>query len=487
MLAGCLDHGAAALAPCLRADLHLALQNNRIDALDVLFVIDDSGAMRSRAASVHRALGSLAAAIVHPSPGEAYGSVQIAVVSADLGTHGTAVAGCTGAGDDGLLNPRTCTSARSALPPFLLFESEADDPPWDAEDLVCATELGKEGCAVQQPLEAAWRALIGHDARARPGNADPNAGFVRPDALLAIVVISPQDDASVRDCRNAEPGADCDDATDVFDPMSARWTGASLGERLTQYVPGSPQDPTWDLGRYIDPRRPARGFSGLKPGRPENVLFMVATGVPDLPLRANGSTDWDALLAPAPDGRPRPRRLIGTARRFAETYANGSVISIERDDLTALTRPFLQRLQWHADGRCLTRRFTARHGAPCCDPAGSPTGCAVAPGCSDPATVTVRCSVTERLSVTTDPTWCSAAHGRHRGPDRDGRVTCRVDQIATSPGTAPPRAAHGFYYDTTIDPANPSCGQRISFTRGDGLRTGSEASIDCVLDVADGC
>jgi hypothetical protein len=55
-----------------------------------------------------------------------------------------------------------------------------------------------------------------------------------------------------------------------------------------------------------------------------------------------------------------------------------------------------------------------------------------------------------------------------------------VSQVAVQPGMTAPAGSHGFFYDTTVDPANPTCTQRISFTDGDSVPTGAEATIECV-------
>ncbi len=55
-----------------------------------------------------------------------------------------------------------------------------------------------------------------------------------------------------------------------------------------------------------------------------------------------------------------------------------------------------------------------------------------------------------------------------------------MSQVAVQPGMTAPAGSHGFFYDTTVDPANPSCTQRISFTDGDSVPTGADATIECV-------
>ncbi len=409
------------------------------DGVDLLFVIDNSNSMRDNQTQIGRQIDALLTTLVSPPTDPATGrpvyppvrQMHVGVVSSDLGTPGSVVPSCANSdvGDDGLLNPirqgqaiRThqpwttappgvrparCTQNPTQYPSFLTFEAASTSPAEFVEDYVCNAYLSIGGCGLEQPLEAAYRALVVRNARAQPGNNDPNAGFVRDRAVLAIVVVSDEEDGSVRDCRYQEPGdpdGDCrpprGEGLGVYDIQSSDWAGFDLNQRFYLYTPGGPQDPTWNLNRYLDPARPARGFTSLKPGRPELVVFGGILGVPiNLPTRGEG-VDWGALLGNNPDGsdgltamspegpvsmRQRnmdpacsqrvvpgcrregtrydptnppcdlqaqyyawpSRRIAQVARRFAERYDNGVVGSICRtsyaDTLTQLARSIQRR------------------------------------------------------------------------------------------------------------------------------------------------
>ena len=73
--------------------------------------------------------------------------------------------------------------------------------------------LGHAGCPYPQPLEAARRALT----KAQDPNDPDNAGFLRSDATLDVVIITNEDDCSVPE------------TSDLFDPTQTRladWYGA---------------------------------------------------------------------------------------------------------------------------------------------------------------------------------------------------------------------------------------------------------------------
>ncbi|MFO0604512.1 MAG: hypothetical protein U0324_15125 [Polyangiales bacterium] len=397
----------------------------RVDSVDLLFMVDNSVSMAENQEHLVGEFGPLIDVLVAPPPDPTTGarrppvrSVHVGVVSSDLGTPGSVVPSCaaTDTGDDGLLNPvrngpaqrmhepwvgaargrpSHCVDDPEAYPAFLTFDADGSDAAAFRDDFVCNAYLSTGGCGLEQQLESAYRALVVHNPRAQPGNTDPNAGFVRDDAVLGIVVLTDEEDGSTRDCRYAENGVPCADATSVFDIMSTQWAGGDLNLRFYLYAPGSPQDPTWPIDRYIDRHHPARGFTSLKPGHPERVVFAAIAGVPlDLPTRGE-RVDWDALLGRSSDGadgyvgesaegpvsmRPRnldpgcptrvvpacrregtrpgascrqsaqyfaqpSRRVAQVARAFDEAYGNGTVSSICRNDYAPALRGLVSRIQ----------------------------------------------------------------------------------------------------------------------------------------------
>ncbi len=354
LVLGCIDRPTAVVEPRTQSALIFDLINNAIDKVDLLVVVDNSNSMRDNQSNIAAQLRPMIESLTSPPDRDGDGrpdypavrDLHVGVVSTDLGTPGATVPGCSNSdvGDDGLLNPirnglamrrhEPWTTApppgfrpddcnrEDQFPSFISFQSGQTDVTQFTHDFHCNVAVHIGGCGLEQPLEAAYRALVWHRADGRPGNMDPNSGFLRDDALLAILVLSDEEDGSVRDCRFAEQGVPCNEAIDVFQMGSTRWGSANLNSRFYTYAPGSPQDPTWPLERYVDPRNPNRGFLSLKPGHPERVLFAAITGVPlDLPTRSVGGdtrTDWDALLG-APDPSDRENFLT---RNSSTAYDN---------------------------------------------------------------------------------------------------------------------------------------------------------------------
>jgi hypothetical protein len=106
--------------------------------------------------------------------------------------------GCTITKDaNGACTANDCTAASCAHEPTTTLEIDAQSgcprcrnyQNESLEDVFsCIADLGTSGCAFEQPLEAMYKALD-------PSNTN-NAGFVRPDSVLAVVLLTDEDDCS---------------------------------------------------------------------------------------------------------------------------------------------------------------------------------------------------------------------------------------------------------------------------------------------------
>lgn len=161
--------------------------------LDVLFVIDDSGSMKEEHESLKRNFGDFIAVLESLDGG--LPNVHIGVITPDLGTSATDgttagnLGGCNGPGKNGELRVLPGTSER--------YLRSVDDGMGGratnfGTDLTAAfaslADVGTTGCGIEQHLESMKRALDNHPA---------NAGFLRRDAALAVIVIADEDDCSL--------------------------------------------------------------------------------------------------------------------------------------------------------------------------------------------------------------------------------------------------------------------------------------------------
>lgn len=162
--------------------------------LDLLFVIDDSGSMREEQVSLAAwSEDSLFGVLKTQSEDEF--NLHVGVVSTDVGAGPYGIMGCEQGGDNGRLQGSPTTAGCSA--PMGSYIRDVAGPDGSrianhegsvSEAFACIAQLGTAGCGFEQPLESMKRALDGT-------NAD-NAGFLRDDALLAVVIVSDEDDCS---------------------------------------------------------------------------------------------------------------------------------------------------------------------------------------------------------------------------------------------------------------------------------------------------
>ena len=101
----------------------------------------------------------------------------------------------------------------------LTGESNAPDGQTIKNTFTCLSASGGQGCGFEHVLEAIYQAL----KQPNPDTASANAGFLRDDAMLVVVLATDEDDCS------APPD------TDLFDPASTQYGVANSSFRCTQF------------------------------------------------------------------------------------------------------------------------------------------------------------------------------------------------------------------------------------------------------------
>jgi hypothetical protein len=231
----------------------------------------------------------------------------------------------------------------------------------------CIAKLGKNGCGFEQQLESMLKALAPASERfsrftqgqgTAPGT---NAGFLRDDAILVVVIVSDEEDCSIPD-----------DSSELFNRNSPTFQPGDINTRC-----GKPQNQQFlnPIERYVD------GLRALKSSRNQGRIIVASiAGIPlaaDLGDRAvhNGSATLAAILerpdmqfttrassivsneeAPVPtcisgqgDGSAAPaRRLLQLTRAFGD---NGMAASICEDDYQATVQLLGERISRHL-GSC---------------------------------------------------------------------------------------------------------------------------------------
>ena len=163
--------------------------------VDILFVIDDSPSMRPLQDKLAARLPDFMRALEDVDGG--FPDAHIAVTSTSMGAGMSLVGQCEpntiGNRAGAFVHPAAC-AALPASERYLVVDRGTPNFTGDIADVfACMAKLGDTGCGFEQPLVAAVAAL---SKGANPDDPD-NGGFLREDAVLAIVLVTNEDDCSV--------------------------------------------------------------------------------------------------------------------------------------------------------------------------------------------------------------------------------------------------------------------------------------------------
>ena len=209
---GCIDRPVVLVPIDQTEEVKTDYLLSGVRKLDLLFVIDNSLSMAGEQQSLANNFPLMAQRLSEITGGQP--SLHLAVVSTDLGVGShPADTDCSVSGDEGVFNS-SAPDGESCATPDGAFIADLNDGvsrkrnyTGDLGDAFsCIARLGSAGCGFEQSLEAMRRALNGSN--------DENAGFLRNDAVLAVVILSDEDDCSASD-------------TTMFDPRPRMNTGGT--------------------------------------------------------------------------------------------------------------------------------------------------------------------------------------------------------------------------------------------------------------------
>jgi hypothetical protein len=218
--------------------------------------------------------------------------LHVGVISTDLGAGPYDVPTCVSGGDFAKLQsaPRE-PGCQPPDDPYLSYSAGRSNVPGEEAELEkvtsafsCIARLGTSGCRFVQPLEAARRAL-------EPGH---NPGFLRDDSMLAIVILTRQDDCSAANTALYDPSPA---ATETLGPLSTFrcfQIGVScdvddpsqpgLREQCEPSMGSSWLETVYDYYVY---------FHGLRP--PGQVLLLVLGG-PEAPVEVEVALEQERMM-----------------------------------------------------------------------------------------------------------------------------------------------------------------------------------------------
>jgi hypothetical protein len=280
------------------------------EGADLLFVIDDSASMAEEQAILATSFFPLVDALANPIrtdspetswPYPAIDELRVAVITSNMGLSSNgesnddlwpgadAPAGCHDLGDDGQFRGIESSTVEVRSDVIPCDESAAQCPPdWTCENIgadtgvgvchadgvtavacpglgaafaetsrsdpnaafpiqsACLAQQGSKGCGFEQPLAAAATALVRSDQKE----------FVDPTHLLAVIVVSDEDDCSIED------GVGFFSGIELTDPAS-KTLDLACADR-TEHL--------FDVGHFHDALTDAKSLNGL--------VFVAIAGVP---------------------------------------------------------------------------------------------------------------------------------------------------------------------------------------------------------------
>jgi hypothetical protein len=304
--------------------------------LDLVVMVDDSSSMAGEQRALRLAMRTLLSRVLTGDVDEdgvpdrrAARSVRIGVVTSDMGVLGVgaipapldpsvttrSIASCGRSittadfdphealyGDEGLFRldvPEQATLADEGLAcparldgyvRYSIPEDGVPDPARItelAERAGCILARGTGGCGLEMPLESVLRAVTRSDAPLRfapggeLGHGPPrgeHADFFRPGAVLAILLLTDEDDCSTDD---PEVFMFSSRETSLQDPEQA---GLRFNTRCSYFA-----DHLYPLRRYVD------GFLDVT-DRPGDLVFGAVVGVPPSGADGRPVEDLDTVL-----------------------------------------------------------------------------------------------------------------------------------------------------------------------------------------------
>jgi hypothetical protein len=518
----CSNRPLNPLNPCTINGVVQNVPVNPQRALDVLFIIDDSPSMEEEQSKLAEQVPRLVNLLLTGGEADpdavgtfpAVESLHVGIITPDLGhstepphsfTAGvefTPTPACelnNGNGKAGLMQvtglidddgdpgtDRVTCVAQTPPPGTSYLDRPADaDMSFDAQfvnDVECVTGQ-TDGCGFEQQLESIL-------AQGRNG---ANVGFSRQGALLAVILITDEDDCSTTDDPRIfdtvpNPG---DPTTHPGNPFQGPFTTDGYVQFNLRCWAHS--QALQAIGRYVT------GIGELKDD-PSQVVFAAITGIPeDSALDgANFLTDEDRYQAildhadmvetPDPDDRVdtfdqrlRPacgagsadgaavpgRRIVETAKGLAAANIGTVVESICASDYAPALNAIVDRIAEALRDLCLPRPLIRN------------------------SQNLVGCEVRE---VEPEGVTCAdVGLGREPQPvgNEDGRDVCRITQLPSDGSTVP--VGLGWFYDdftpgtleacSFCDVEDPEClpdQQQVSFTVGSEPLAGTRIRFECL-------
>ncbi len=339
--------------------------------LDILFVIDNSSSMAEEQTTLAEGVGEFLDQL--GAGGSAPPNLHIGVISTNAGA-GQGITGCEDGGDNGILQAGQDCDATSDR--FIIdVENEAGTArtrnySGELSDAVsCMADLGTSGCGFEQTFRSIELALNG----SRP----ENEGFLRPDAALAVIILTDEDD-----CSASNALFDTDAAQDRIDSELGFLSSFRCFEFGVQCNPDSPRtegsvsecQSRENSAHMRDVAEYAEFLKGLK-SNPRHVVVAGIVG-PSAPVAVELNASGEPTLQPscgddAGGGQASGRaadpgiRISAFLEAFPDRNAQSSICNVDYSSVLADVADLVASAQ---ASLCLAGDLVLdAEGAPTCD------------------------------------------------------------------------------------------------------------------------
>ncbi len=265
--------------PTQQSDLYYDV--NPIRDVDILFMIDNSPSMATKQNRLARNFPSFIAElqkIPGPTGQPALPNVRIGIVSSDMGGAGSNASNCgtRPGGDRGIFQVLPGCGLDVTRQRYLESKDSGKTNNFTgnlADVFSCMAKLGDVGCGFEHQLQATRLALY----PTANVNLAENAGFLRPNAYLAVILITDEDDCS------APPD------THLFE-ADLPGQSASLRCAIKGHLCNGKEPPVGDFtapiidcksneqGQLISVAEVVGNIKNLKPGRADRIVVAAITG-----------------------------------------------------------------------------------------------------------------------------------------------------------------------------------------------------------------
>jgi hypothetical protein len=264
--------------------------------VDLLFMVDNSTSMGAMQRELQAKFGEFLKVFDRLAASNFFVDLHIGVVTSDYGAGSKGGSGCdkAGGGQHGFLQIGQASCGQPVGHPYISYVyggSNANNlPPGKqlADTFTCMASVGASGCGYEHQLESVYQALK---------NNKENAGFLRPDALLAVVFVTNEDDGSAPPDSiffNFDVDQTWNGPYGLFDTFRQTKFGIQCGGTMLSpdgtggvvtgclSIPNSPliTDYEYDIERYINLFKLPIARGGIK-ASPDDILLFAIDGSDD--------------------------------------------------------------------------------------------------------------------------------------------------------------------------------------------------------------